>query len=141
MKAPEHKIRDGIYYSRDHEWVKKEGNLARVGITDYAQGKLGDIVYVELPTSGKQVKQVSEQRDKDMELGAVESVKAVSVIYSPLSGTVKEVNTSLQDKSELVNTSPYDDGWICIISSDNLETKLKTLMDAKSYSEYLKTLE
>ena len=112
----------------------------RVGITDYAQSKLGDVVYVEFPTVGRHVKQFKEPKSRDMELGAVESVKAVSTIYSPVSGTVKEVNNSLQERPEIINNSPYDEGWICVISSDNLKEELKTLMDAKAYSEYSKKL-
>jgi glycine cleavage system H protein len=75
-----------------------------------------------------------------MELGAVESVKAVSTVYSPISGTVKEVNSTLQERPEIINTSPYDEGWICVVVPENLDKELKTLMDAKAYSEYLKNL-
>ena len=137
----EYKTPEGLYYSREHEWVKIENNLARIGITDYAQSKLGDVVYVELPEVGMQVKQVSEPKTKEMELGAAESIKAVSAIYSPLSGVVKEVNEGLRDKPELLNTSPYDEGWICVLEPSALEEELKNLMDAKAYSEYIKTLE
>ena len=138
MKESEHEVREGLYYAREHEWVKVEGELARVGITDYAQSKLGDVVYVEFPAVGKHVKQFKEPKSRDMELGAVESVKAVSAVYSPVSGIVKEVNTSLQERPEIINTSPYDEGWICVIRSENLKEELKALMDAKAYSEYLK---
>jgi len=137
----EYKIPEGLYYSKEHEWVKVEGNLARVGITDYAQSKLGDVVYVEFPEVGKQIKQVDESKSKESELGAAESIKAVSAIYSPLSGTVKEVNEGLKDKPELLNTNPYDEGWICVIEPTSLQEELKNLMDAKAYSEYIKTLE
>ncbi|MEW6592970.1 MAG: glycine cleavage system protein GcvH [Candidatus Hadarchaeota archaeon] len=136
----EYEVRDGLYYSREHEWVKADGNLAKIGITDYAQKKLGDIVYAELPDAGKEVRQVAEQKTKDMELGALESIKAVSAIYSPISGTVKEVNKSLQERPELVNTSPYDEGWICVIEAEDLGAELKNLMGSKGYSEYLKKL-
>ena len=141
VKAGNYDVPEGLYYGREHEWVKLEGKLARVGITDYAQSKLGDIVYVELPEVGKQVKQAAEPRGKEMELGAVESIKAVSAVYSPLSGTVKEVNPSLQERPELVNTSPYNEGWVCVLEPDALDAELKQLMDAKGYTEYLKTLE
>ncbi len=137
----EYKIPEGLYYSKEHEWVKVEGNVARTGITDYAQSKLGDVVYVELPEVGKQVKQVAEPKSKEMELGAAESIKAVSAIYSPLSGVVKEVNEALRDKPELLNTNPYDEGWICVLEPSALEAELKNLMDAKAYAEYIKTLE
>jgi len=96
MKIGENEIPEGLYYTKDHEWVKFEGNLARIGVTDYAQKQLGDVVYVELPEVGKSVKQTVEPKVKEMELGAVESIKAVSAIYSPLGGEVKETNQALQ---------------------------------------------
>ncbi len=136
-----YKTPEGLYYSREHEWVKLEGNLARVGITDYAQSKLGDVVYVELPEVGKVVQQVGEQKSREMEIGAAESIKAVSSIYSPLSGTVKEANGELRDKPELLNTKPYDEGWICVIEPKDLSANLKNLIDSKSYEAYIKTLE
>ncbi len=140
VKAGNYDAPDGLYYSREHEWVKLEGKLARVGVTDYAQNKLGDVVYVELPEVGKQVKQVTEQKTKEMELGAVESIKAVSAVYSPLSGAIKEINTALQERPELINTSPYNEGWICVLDASALEAELKQLIDAKAYAEYLKKL-
>ena len=140
VKAGNYDAPDGLYYSREHEWVKLEGKLARVGITDYAQNKLGDVVYVELPEVDKQVKQVTEQKTKEMELGAVESIKAVSAVYSPLSGAIKETNAALQERPELINTSPYNEGWICVLEASALETELKQLIDAKAYAEYLKKL-
>lgn len=141
MKESEHEVREGLYYSREHEWIKVEGELVRVGITDYAQSKLGDVVYIEFPKVGMRVRQFNDPRSRDMELGAVESVKAVSAVYSPVGGTVKEVNTSLQERPEIINTSPYDEGWICVISPANLKEELKNLMDTKAYSEYAKKLE
>lgn len=141
MKVGEYEVPEGLYYSREHEWVKLEGKLARMGVTDYAQRKLGDVVYVELPEVGKQVKQLTEPKTREMELGAVESIKTVSAVYSPLSGEVKETNSALSDRPELVNTSPYDEGWICVIGPSALEAELKNLMDAKGYAEYLKGLE
>ncbi len=140
VKAGDYDVPDGLYYSREHEWVKLEGKLVRVGVTDYAQSKLGDVVYVELPEVGKQVKQAAEPKIKEMELGAVESIKAVSAVYSPLSGAVKEINAALQERPELVNTSPYNEGWICVLKLSALEAELKQLMDAKAYAEYLKKL-
>lgn len=141
VKAGNYEIPDGLYYSREHEWVKLECKLARVGATDYAQSKLGDVVYAELPEVGKEVKQLAEPKSREMELGAVESIKAVSALYSPLSGTVKEVNSALQERPELVNTSPYGEGWICVLKPSATEAELKHLMDAKAYAEYLKKLE
>jgi len=140
MKVGDYEVRDGLHYSKDHEWVKLEGKLARVGVTDYAQRKLGDVVYVELPDVGKRVAQVKEIKTKEMELGAVESIKAVSAVYAPLSGSVKEVNSALQDRPELVNTSPYDEGWICLLEPSDLNAELKNLMSASEYAESLKGL-
>lgn len=141
MATDDYEIPEGLYYSSEHEWVKVEEKLARVGVTDYAQGQLGDVVYVELPEVGKQVKQVGEPKGKEAELGAVESIKAVSAVYSPLSGKVKEVNKELEDRPELVNTSPYAEGWICVLESEDLEAELKSLMDAKAYEEFIKSQE
>jgi glycine cleavage system H protein len=141
VRAGNYEVPEGLYYSREHEWAKLEGKLARVGVTDYAQSKLGDVVYAELPEIGKEVKQLAEPKGREMELGAVESIKAVSSLYSPLSGTIKEVNSALQERPELVNTSPYGEGWVCMLQPSALETELKRLMDAKAYAGYLKKIE
>jgi glycine cleavage system H protein len=141
MGADDYKAPEGLHYSKEHEWVKVEGKLARVGVTDYAQDQLGDVVYVELPEVDKEVKQVTEEKTKEMELGAVESIKAVSAVYSPLSGKVKEVNRELEDRPELVNSSPYEQGWICVLEPSDLEAELKGLMDAKTYMKFLKSQE
>lgn len=135
-----YEVRDGLYYTWDHVWAKIEDGLARVGVTDYAQKKIGEIVYAELPEVGKQVQQLKKSKTKEMELGTVESIKGIIEVYSPLSGTIKEMNSALEDKPELINTSPYDDGWICVMEPSNLDAELKELMDAKGYSEYLKTV-
>ena len=118
-------VPEGLHYTKDHEWAKLEGSRARVGITDHAQHELTDVVYVELPAVGKAVKQGEE-------IGVVESVKAASEIYAPFSGKVVEVNKALEDKPELVNQSPYVDGWIAVLEvSDAVEAK--ALMDATAY--------
>jgi len=140
MKVGGYGVPEDLYYSREHEWVRVEGKLVRVGITDYAQKQLGDVVYVELPEVGKRVEQATETKSRAMELGAVESIKAVVAIYAPLSGVVKEVNRALQDRPELVNTDPYGEGWVCIVEASNLETELKNLMSAGAYAEFLKDL-
>jgi len=140
VKVGEHEVPDGLYYTKDHEWVKLEDNLARIGVTDYAQKQLGDVVYVELPEIGKVVKQVGESKAKEAELGAVESIKAVSAIYSPLSGTVKETNQVLQDRPELINTSPYDEGWVCVLEPSGLEAERENLLSPDAYATFLKTL-
>ncbi|XP_059438555.1 glycine cleavage system H protein 2, mitochondrial [Corylus avellana] len=117
-----------LKYADSHEWVKVEGNSATVGITDHAQDHLGDVVYVELPEVGAPVTQGSG-------FGAVESVKATSDIYSPVSGKVVEVNVELSNSPGLVNASPYEKGWIIKVEvSDNGE--LKKLMDADQYSKF-----
>jgi len=121
-------VPDGLRYTKDHEWAKIEGRRARVGITDHAQHELTDVVYVELPAIGKVVKAGDE-------IGVVESVKAASEIFAPVSGKVVEVNKVLDDKPELVNTSPYGDGWMVVLEvADPAEEK--TLMDAAAYRKH-----
>ncbi|GFR44032.1 hypothetical protein Agub_g5189 [Astrephomene gubernaculifera] len=117
----------GYKYAASHEWAKVDGETATVGISDHAQAELGDVVYVELPDVGKQVKQGET-------FGVVESVKAASDIYSPVSGEVVEVNQALVDKPGTVNTSPFQDGWIIKVKlSDKAE--LGSLLDADAYSK------
>lgn len=101
-------VPDGLKYTKDHEWAKLDGRRARVGITDHAQHELTDVVYVELPAVGKVVKQGAE-------MGVVESVKTASEIFAPFSGKIVEVNKALEDKPELVNRSPYGDGWMVVL--------------------------
>ncbi len=117
-----------LKYVETHEWVREDGDgTVIVGITDYAQGALGDVVYVELPEVGSEV----EMGD---EVAVVESVKAASDIYAPLSGTITEVNESLEGNPELVNTDPYRDGWFFRLKLRDVE-ELSSLMDSESYSE------
>jgi glycine cleavage system H protein len=119
-------------YTKEHEWAKIDGQTAVIGITDYAQSSLGDIVYVEMPKPGASV-----ERGKPM--GVVESVKAVSDIYAPVSGTVAEVNASVEDDQTKVNTDPYGEGWLVKVTVG--ETSDKTgLMDAPSYDDLVKSL-
>ena len=119
-------IREGLYYSKDHEWVRVEGNRAYVGITDYAQDSLGSIVYVELPTVGKEL-------SKGDALGVVESVKAASDIFSPISGTVVEVNQTLVDNPELINENPYEN-YIAVLCFENTD-ELNELLSPAQYKE------
>jgi glycine cleavage system H protein len=114
-------------YSKDHEWVKAEGGAATIGITDFAQHELGDIVYVELPAIGRTVGQGDV-------LGTIESVKAVSEIYAPVSGTIAEVNTVLSEKPETINADAHGAGWICKLSL-TATNELDALMDSAAYSE------
>ncbi|MEW6613857.1 MAG: glycine cleavage system protein GcvH [Thermodesulfobacteriota bacterium] len=119
-----------LKYGKQHEWAKVEGNQVTVGITDFAQSELGEVVYIELPAKGTSVQ-------KDKPFGIIESVKAVSDLYSPVSGKVAEVNGGLEESPEIVNDDPYGEGWmIKIIPSDISE--LDTLLSAKEYEEFLK---
>lgn len=122
-------IPNGLYYTKEHEWVLLEDDVATVGITDFAQESLGDITYVQLPKEGEIIK-------KDDPFGVVESVKAVSDLYSPVSGKVVEVNQPVLDAPELVNEDSYGDGWMIKIEmSDSAE--VKELMNADAYTEYV----
>jgi glycine cleavage system H protein len=130
----EYKVEEGLYYTKEHEWAKKESDsLVIVGIADYAQASLHEVVYVELPEVGSEVSQMEA-------VGAVESVKAVSDFYCPVSGKVVEVNESLIDAPEQINNEPYGAGWMAKIEPSNLEGDLGNLMDASAYAEYLKTV-
>ena len=130
----EYKVEEGIYYTKEHEWAKKldDGKVA-VGVDDYAQAQLHEIVYVELPEMNAEVGQGEA-------LGAVESVKAVSDMYSPVGGKVVEVNESLLDIPEKINDTPYCEGWIAKLEPSNLDADLGNLMGAAAYKEYLATL-
>lgn len=122
-------VKQNYFYTKEHEWANLNGNMARVGITDYAQHKLGDITYVELPEIGKKVKQGEV-------LNGIESVKAASDVYAPLSGEVVKVNTALENDPGLINKSPYDDGWIVEIKILD-ENEIKNLMTADDYIKFL----
>ena len=117
---------EGLKYSKEHEWVLIEGTSATIGITEYAQEELGDIVFVELP-------EVGEKIVKDDPFGAVESVKAVSDIYAPVSGEVMETNEILPDNPETINDDPYGDGWMVRVELSDVDD-LKDLMDADEYA-------
>lgn len=119
-----------LSYSKDHEWVRIAGDKATIGITDHAQNQLGDVVYVELP-------KVGERFAAHEPFGSVESVKAVSEIYMPLTGTVAEVNSSLADSPEKVNHDPYGEGWMIAISVENA-SEIDRLLSAAEYEDYLK---
>jgi glycine cleavage system H protein len=123
-------IPSDLKYSREHEWVRVEGNLTTIGITDYAQEELGDIVNVELPDEGNEI-------HKDEAFGAVESVKASSEVFSPVSGKIVEVNEPLMDAPEMINEDPYDEGWMVKIEMSD-PSELEDLMDAEGYIEYVK---
>lgn len=118
-------------YTKDHEWVKIEGDIATVGITEFAQSELGDVTFVETPKVGQQLA-------KGESFGVVESVKAVSDIYAPVSGEVVEVNDTLTDQPETVNTSPYDDAWMIKIRMENSAEVEEGLLDAGAYEDYVR---
>jgi glycine cleavage system H protein len=118
-----------LKYTAEHEWVLVEGDLAVIGITDFAQDSLGDVVFVELPEVGTQV-------TTGKAFGVVESVKAVSDVYAPVSGTVEEINEELPDAPEIMNTSPYGDGWMIKIRMSNPD-ELDELMDAAAYQAHI----
>ncbi|HVB32803.1 MAG TPA: glycine cleavage system protein GcvH [Patescibacteria group bacterium] len=117
-------------YTKEHEWVKLDGDLATIGITDYAQHELGDVVYVELPSTGAKL-------EAGKALGAVESVKSVSEIFSPLSGEVTEVNSALGDHPEKVNEDPHGAAWLVRVRASNAAAELDGLMDAAAYEAYV----
>jgi glycine cleavage system H protein len=119
-------------YTKDHEWVRLDGDTAVVGITTYAQQELGDVVFVELPAAGASVTQGES-------FGVVESVKAASDLYAPISGEVLEANGALADAPELVNTAPFGDGWMLKLRPSN-PADLDSLMDAAAYDSYTETL-
>ncbi len=118
-----------LKYTKEHEWVKVDGKTAIVGITDFAQGELGDIVFVELPNVGETFGQMKP-------FGTIEAVKAVSDMYAPVGGKVLEVNTALDDDPMIINRDPYGDGWILKLELTD-SSELEELLDAKSYQELL----
>ena len=125
-------ISQGLLYTKEHEWAKVEGDTATIGISDHAQEQLGELVFVELPKTDTEYTQGSE-------CAIVESSKAASDVYSPLTGKVTEVNSQLESEPELINQDCYGKGWICKMKITKKET-IKNLMDAKQYEEYLKGL-
>ena len=124
---------EDLRYAEDHEWVQSKGGTVKIGISDYAQDQLGDIVFVELP-------EVGDTFNKGDEFGTVESVKAVSELYIPVSGKVTGLNKSLEDAPELVNTDPYEAGWMIEVQPSNLK-ELDELMDRTAYIEMLKGMD
>lgn len=120
-------IKSELKYTKDHEWVKVEGNQAIIGITDYAQGELGDIVYVEIEALGEDLK-------KEEIFGSVEAVKTVSDLFLPVSGKITEMNEELEDNPELINEDPYEKGWIIKMEIQN-PAELEELLDSDSYKD------
>ncbi|MBE0638466.1 MAG: glycine cleavage system protein GcvH [Bacteroidales bacterium] len=122
-------IPDNLKYTKDHEWLRLEGDTAIVGITDYAQNELGDIVFVEVETVG-------EKLEKEETFGTIEAVKTVSDLFMPIAGEVLEFNEELDEHPEIINSDPYNKGWIVKIKPDNVKD-VELLLDAKSYKELI----
>ncbi len=122
-------VPEGLKYTREHEWIRVEGDRGQVGITHYAQEQLGDVVFVELPKVGRQLKAMEV-------FGVVESVKAVSDLFCPVAGQVLEANAALEKQPELVNSDPYGQGWMLVVKVANPKD-LNALMDAKAYEAFL----
>jgi glycine cleavage system H protein len=120
---------EDLRYTREHEWARKKGDRVVVGITDFAQDQLGDVVYVELPDVGDAVK-------RGESFGVVESTKAVSELFAPLSGKVVEVNDPLADAPETINEDPYEEGWMIVVEPSDPK-ELESLMDAKAYRAFV----
>lgn len=118
-----------LLYSEEHEWVKKEGEQVRIGITDFAQSELGDIVFVELPEVGDEV-------EADESFGSVESVKTVSELYAPISGKVVEINEELEDSPEFVNESPYEKAWMIVVEPSDT-SEFDDLLSDEGYKEFI----
>ena len=122
-------VPENLKYTEDHEWIKIDGNVATVGVTDFAQGELGDIVYVEIETEGEEIS------SGDV-FGTVEAVKTVSDLFMPASGTVIEVNSELEDSPEIVNDSPYENGWMIKIELSD-PSEIDKLLSADQYKEVI----
>jgi glycine cleavage system H protein len=131
VKVEGYEVPEGLYYSKDFEWIKIEGDKVRMGVTDYAQKALREIVYAELPSAGSQVKQ-------NEPYGTVESVKAVSDLIAAISGTIEEVNEEVQSKPETLNEDPFGKGWLLVVKPANLQAELANLMDFNSAVEWHK---
>jgi glycine cleavage system H protein len=133
VKVNDYEVPEGLYYSKDHMWVRLENTEARIGITQYAQKQMRDIVYVELPSS-------DETLELNEPFGTVESVKAVSDLIAPLSGVIERVNDEAVDRPELLNEDPYGEGWLLIMSPSKIKKELTELMDFTKAVEWHKEL-
>lgn len=134
MRVLDYEIPDKLYYSKEHEWLRLENKEAVIGITDYAQKQLHEIVYVEIQRKGTEIKQLQT-------MGTVESVKSVSDIFSPTTGKITQVNTELSDKPELLNQDPYGKGWLAKVEVTDPKKDLAKLLTSQEYAEYIKSLE
>lgn len=127
-------VPEGLYYTKEHEWTRIEADSITIGITDYAAKTLNDVVYLSLPSPDQELKQLSS-------FGTVESTKAVSELYAPLSGKVTQVNSELVNHPELVNQSPYERGWIIKVRPSDLQVEKGKLLDSKQYTDFLESLD
>jgi len=134
MRVLDYEIPDSLYYSKEHEWVRLEGKEAVVGITDYAQKQLHEVVYAEVQQVDSEVKQFQA-------MGTVESVKSVSDIFSPVTGKITKVNTQLTDSPELLNEDPYGKGWLAKINLTDFKKDMEKLLTAQQYADYIKSME
>jgi len=133
VKVDGYEIVEGLHYSKEFFWVHIENGKAKMGVTDYAQKQLREIVFAELPSTGGTITQ-------NEPFGSVESVKAVSDLIAPLSGTIEQVNEEVTNKPELLNEDPYGNGWLLVVAPSNLDAELKTLMDFNASVEWHKSL-
>ena len=133
VKVEDYEVPEGLYYSKDYMWIKIEGEKARIGITDYAQKQLREVVFAELPSVG-------DELVKDEPFGTLESVKAVSDLVAPLSGKVEEVNEEVVNSPEILNEDPYGKGWLLLVTPSKLEEELKELMDFEAAVNWHKEL-
>jgi glycine cleavage system H protein len=133
MRVDEIDVPENLYYSKEHQWLSAEEEKCRVGLTDYAQKQLHEIVFIDLPEVGRGV-------NAGQIMGSVESVKAVSDIFTPVSGEVLEVNKSAQESPGIINKSPYQDGWIVVVKASKLKEELKSLLSAEAYCSHIKSL-
>jgi len=133
VKVDGYEIVEGLHYSKEFFWVRIENGKAKMGVTDYAQKQLREIVFAELPSTGGTITQ-------NEPFGSVESVKAVSDLIAPLSGTIEQVNEEVTNKPELLNEDPYGNGWLLVVAPSNLDAEMKTLMDFNASVEWHKSL-
>jgi len=133
VKVDGYEVVEGLYYSTDYMWVRVEDDKARIGITDYAQKQLREIVFAELPSVGEEI-------TKGDPFGTLESVKTVSDLIAPISGEIEEVNDEVKDRPELLNEDPYNEGWLLVVSPSSLDKDLKGLMDFEKAVEWHKKI-
>lgn len=133
VKVNHIEVVEGLYYTSDHVWVRIEDGKARIGITDYAQNQMREIVFVELPS-------IDDAIELNEPFGTTESVKAISDLVAPLSGVIEEINEEVESRPELLNEDPYGEGWLVVINPTNLKQELKNLMDFEKAAEWYKEL-